>query len=234
LLTDTPNYGSLSRWVQSGLRQGDDVILANVLAFDVRAFDPSATLRADNADPTGQGTPGNLTDDAQGVVQPGDPGWDAAVTNNYPVVGAGAYVDLFFSRYAAGTAGASLFSDAPAYPGLPANKSFYVYGNVPPGSPPPNPPPFFAGLGATYDSWAISYERDGITQLAGRTDLATNGFDDTDINGNYVGGVDDPSERETSPPYPVPLRGIQVKVRVNEPTTRQVRQATIGWDFITE
>jgi len=237
LLTDTPNYGSLSRWVQlglSGLRKGDDVILANVLAFDVRAFDPLAQIRADNADVTGQGTPGDPTDDAQGVVQPGDAGWDFAFSNNYPVVGAGAYVDLFYSRYAAGPVGASNFSAAPFYPGLPAGQSFYVHGNVPPGAPPPAPPPYIAGLGATYDSWATSYDHDGVTQLAGRTDLGTNGFDDPDINGNTVNGVDDPGERETMPPYPVPLRGIQIKFRMYEPTTRQVRQATIGWDFITE
>jgi hypothetical protein len=46
--------------------------------------------------------------------------------------------------------------------------------------------------------------------------------------------VDDPGERETSPPYPVPLRGIQVQIRLYEPATRQVRQATVGADFIQE
>jgi hypothetical protein len=49
-----------------------------------------------------------------------------------------------------------------------------------------------------------------------------------------VNGVDDPGERETSPPYPVPLRGIQVRIRVLEPNTRQMRQATVGADFIQE
>jgi hypothetical protein len=153
-------------------------------------------------------------------VQPGDPGWPEAVNNSYPPVGAGAYVDLFYNRPAYMPATTSVFSGAPAVNlGLPAAAST-AYLNA---------------LGATYDTWALSYERDGINQdLAadGATPLfdeGTNGFDD-----NLVNGVDDPLERETTPPYAVALRGIQVRLRAYEPTTRQVRQATIGWDFISE
>jgi hypothetical protein len=60
-------------------------------------------------------------------------------------------------------------------------------------------------------------------------DRSTNGLDDDGNN-----GVDDPGERETSPPYPYPLRGIEVKIRIYEPTTRQVRQATVSGDFLQE
>ena len=72
------------------------------------------------------------------------------------------------------------------------------------------------------DTWATSYERDGYNQRGGTADLATNGVDD---DGN--GLVDDPIERDTVPPYGYPLRGLQVKIRVYEPGTRQMRQATI-------
>ena len=217
LLTDAANYGSLNRWVQSGLRQGDDVILANALAFDVRVFDPSAAILADNSDATGQGTPADPTDDAQGTVQPGDSGWATSLTNGYPIVGYGAYVDLWYSRYATPVASppnpTPIFAIVPAYAG-----------------PAPGAAAYRSALGATYDTWALSYDRDGVDQLGdGQIDLGTNGFDDDGFN-----GVDDALERETTPPYPVPLRGIQVEIRVSEPTTRQVRQATIGWDFITE
>lgn len=51
------------------------------------------------------------------------------------------------------------------------------------------------------------------------------------INPNYP--VSD-SERETSPPYPFPLRGIQVRIRLIEPDTRQVRQSTVISEFIPE
>ena len=54
-----------------------------------------------------------------------------------------------------------------------------------------------------------------------------NGLDDDDMY-----GVDDAGERETRPPYSTPLRGIQVKIRIYEPQTRQMRQVTVGADFI--
>jgi hypothetical protein len=217
------NDGAQWRWVLAGTRLGEDRMLSNVLAFDIRVYDPSAAILADNTDITGQGTPGNTTDDAQGTVQPGDAGWATCLTNNYPISGFGAYVDLFYSRYATPVASppnpAPIFAVAPAYVGPPASQAAYL-----------------TALGATYDTWALSYERDGVDQLGdGRIDLGTNGFDDLDIlTGTTINGVDDPGERETAAPYPIALRGIQVRLRVYEPTTRQVRQATIGWDFITE
>jgi hypothetical protein len=61
------------------------------------------------------------------------------------------------------------------------------------------------------------------------TDESTNGIDDDNQN-----GVDDYGERETVPPYPQPLRGLQVKIRVYEPGTRQMRQATVTTDFLAE
>lgn len=38
-------------------------------------------------------------------------------------------------------------------------------------------------------------------------------------------------ENETAPPYPIGLRGIQVKIRVFDPDTRQIRELTIVQDF---
>jgi hypothetical protein len=57
-------------------------------------------------------------------------------------------------------------------------------------------------------------------------DEGTNGLDD-----NNDGIPDDPAERETSPPYPVPLRGIEVRIRCIEPTTKEIRQITIRHAF---
>lgn len=42
---------------------------------------------------------------------------------------------------------------------------------------------------------------------------------------------DDPAERETSPPYPVPLRGIEIRIRCIEPSTKEIRQITIRHAF---
>ena len=43
-----------------------------------------------------------------------------------------------------------------------------------------------------------------------------------------------PTRSSTSPPYPYPLRGIQVKIRVFEPDSRQVREVTVVQDFLPQ
>ena len=105
----------------------------------------------------------------------------------------------------------------------------------------------------TYDTWAYDYERDGVDQnnnmelnasnqrfpdgldndMDGLVDEfldeGTDGLDNDDAN-----GVDDVGERETSPPYVVPLRSVQIVFRMVDPDTRQVRQATVVRDFVPE
>ncbi|MBU4398215.1 MAG: prepilin-type N-terminal cleavage/methylation domain-containing protein [Planctomycetes bacterium] len=54
-----------------------------------------------------------------------------------------------------------------------------------------------------------------------------NGIDD-----NTDGIVDDDAEKLYPPPYPIPLRGIQVKIRVFEPDSCQVREVTVVQDFL--
>ena len=79
-----------------------------------------------------------------------------------------------------------------------------------------------------YCTWSFHYEHDGIHQNPGAPlDGGTSGFDD-----NNDGVVDSPDEWETSPPYPAPLRGIQVKIRIFEPDSRQVREVTVVQDFL--
>ena len=41
-------------------------------------------------------------------------------------------------------------------------------------------------------------------------------------------------ENLTAPPYPIPLRGIQVKIRAFEPDSRQVREVTVVQDFLPQ
>ena len=85
-----------------------------------------------------------------------------------------------------------------------------------------------AATGRVYCTWSDSYERDGIDQNGdGVPDAATNGFDDDGAN-----GVDDVYERDTMPPYPRPLRGIQVKIRVFEPDSQQIRELSLTQDFL--
>ena len=78
-------------------REGEDVVLTNVLAFDVRVFDPAIPIR------TG-------TDAAQAILYPGDPGY-ATGTNSSTK---GAFVDL--GRQGGGTSlsGAAAAKASPA------------------------------------------------------------------------------------------------------------------------
>ena len=82
---------------------------------------------------------------------------------------------------------------------------------------------------ATYDLWSLGY---GYYNNAGgnNNQRAANGFDD----GVGQGGVNNPNERLTCPPYPVPLRGMQVKIRVFKPTTQNVREVTVAETFMAD
>jgi hypothetical protein len=205
------NDTSLYRWLLNDARRGEDVIASNVLAFDVRVYDPLAVLRSDTAGAV--------------ILQPGDPGYDYAIANNYAIQGSGAFVDLFYSRYLPSMVIPAGSAQTFAHP--PTLKSQF-------------------GTVAVYDTWSTRYERDGVNQdisaetAAGQTPLVdegTNGVDDDNQN-----GVDDVSdnlpalrgENETLPPYPQPLRGIEVRVRIYEPGSRQAQQATVSADFVPE
>jgi hypothetical protein len=77
----------------------------------------------------------------------------------------------------------------------------------------------------------------------GVIDQGTNGIDDNsdgivdnglmDLNGD--GDFEDAGESgelETTVPYPFPLRGIEVRLRCYDPSSRQVRQVTIRHTFV--
>ena len=139
-LTDTP-------------RAGEDVILTNVIAFDVRVYDPQAVV------PTATGTTWRL---------PGDPGYLAAAASG--TAGTGAYVDLGWrggtpvvrtgtfppaGQSALGSAGV-LVTDSPRNIALPAT---------------------------TYDTWSRHYEVNGLDDDGdGVVDDGSNGTD-TDGDG---------------------------------------------------
>ena len=140
------------------LASGEDVILNNVIAFDVRVFDPEQT-----PSPT--------------------------------------YVDL------GGATNGGLFPPT-LLTGTPASNS---------------------GLTTTptYCTWSEHYEANGQNEDGDVvTDEGTNGSDDS---GDGV--ADDPSELETAPPYNVPLRTIEVRIRCIEPKSKQIRQITVRHSF---
>ena len=148
LWTNVSGYRVLDNAYASGVdRVSDDVILTNVIGFDVKAWDP---------------------------VQ-------------------GAYMDLGHNLSAA------------------------INGLGHPGQ-------TLAGTPTTarvYDTWSTTYFgnlwADGI---------------DLDNFGVVNGIVDDDFEKLNPPPYPIPLRGIQVKIRVFEPDSRQIREVTVVQEFL--
>lgn len=159
-------------------RVWEDVLLTNVIAFDVRVFDPSAA------------------------------GGGGAV---------GGYVDL-------GQAGGSPTAVASGAAWPPAGQTALQSAGMRVG----NAPASAALPVSTYDTWSLHYEFNGRDDDGDGT--VDDGSDGLDNNGNGV--PDDPAEYETSPPYPVPLRGIEVRIRCYDPTSRQVRQVTVRHSFV--
>ena len=169
-------------------RRGEDVVLTNVIAFDIRVFDPTA--------------PASVSGDAAAV--PGDAGFSSS-----GIDARGGYVDL--GNNTAGVA--SRFSTAGQ-----GNYRLQAVG--------------LAGS-TIWDTWSSHYEANGVDEdgLAG-ADQGSNGLDDTVGSYPQNGQVDEPGEQETSPPYPFPLRGLEVRLRVYEPSSRQIRQMTVRHTFV--
>jgi hypothetical protein len=172
-------------------RAGEDVVLTNVIAFDVRVFDPAVAI----------GVSGN------DAVVPGDPGYAAGTAN-------GAYVDLGHGEVAPGASG------------IEPHFSTQGRGNY-------RGQDFGMAGSRTWDTWSTHYENNGLDEdnVAG-PDQGSDGLDNNTMANNTNGEVDEPAEFETSPPYPFPLRGLEIRLRCYEPSSRQVRQVTIRHTFV--
>ena len=144
----------------TGNRLSDDIILTNVIGFDVKAWDPKANS------------------------------------------GHGDYVDLGYNTTLTGT-------NATNFSGPGDDKSSLRASN---------------NAARVYDTYSTSYF----------DPQGSNGIDD---NGDGV--VDDDGEKSPTgtkllPPYWHPLRGIQVKIRVFEPDSKQIREVTVVQDFLPQ
>ena len=243
-------------------RLGQDIMLTQALAFDVQVFDPHAPVYAllpngqplTEPDVQGLGLQATAAIDAT-MVAPGDAGWSIGVARNGSPVSTGAYVDLGYvyrhQRYL-DTFFNSSFS-LPTNPTHPLLRSPFAGRMHPRAQLPEMPATGFnsdleATLFRTWCSWSYHYETNGIDEdRDGLIDEGTNGLDDEsvyDLNGDGIFdaanetrrilGVDDPGERETAPPYAAPLRGIQVRLRVYETDSRQMREVTVRQHFVPE
>ncbi|TWT43225.1 type II secretion system protein [Botrimarina hoheduenensis] len=102
----------------------------------------------------------------------------------------------------------------------------------------------------TYDTWSQHYEQNGVNEdRDNQTDESIDGFESPGmypVDTNDAGliadayalatalGPDDSGERETRPPYDASLRGVQVRVRVYERDSRQVRESIVRESFVPE
>lgn len=197
--------------ISEGTRIGEDIILTNVVSFDVKAWDPGAPVFAA---PMADTNAAAITPIAS-VLVPGDPGYIPALDlfigkpkENQPI-GFGAYADLNYmgtdtfpdqvrqrwKNYggAGGGALATMASEAPyngksrlplpsfAHPGEGLLSGVPIL--VTNSAPAPRP--------CVYDTWSTHYEYDGINndpELDKDIDELTNGADD---NGN--GLIDEPN-----------------------------------------
>lgn len=224
---------------------GDDVMLTDVLAFDIRVYDPEA--------------PGQVISQAPArsvVLYPSDPGYDISLfAGNYNLLASaprGAFVDLYsaYNNFSA-TLHQQQSSESvtdPYYPN--ANRTpqsieilradiddgevslgdFFAPPQTPTNRIPNMNSPLNQTYGgvlpvveagyerrvAVYDTWSTYYDRDGIAQ--GDPPTTTGGFSTT-------------AYQETNPPYSAPLRGIEVTIRALDQSSQQVRQVSVVSDF---
>lgn len=109
---------------------------------------------------------------------------------------------------------------------------------------------------AAYDTFSNLYESDGVLQAelanrglvnfsstpnvnqlreverwrANQIDAGTDGIDN---NPTIAPGIDDSSELETSPPFPVHLRGLQISIRLEDGSKKQFKQMSTVKEFVT-
>lgn len=251
--TPPPGFVGGTPLQQAGTRIGADIILTNVIGFDVKAWDPGAPVFRAESSPA---NPNNA-----GVMVPGDGGYVRAIDlfNSAPTnaarqpVAFGAFADLNYMgiEATAVTAVSKYRAYQEPVTGLgtlqrmEAGSPFNSKCRVPraqfahPGSGPLSGLPTHGfARPAVWDTWSTHYEFDGVdNDYDGVIDEFTNGVDD-----NNNGLVDEPDatasggfyvgEQEAPPPYRSPLRGIKVTIRVMEPDSKEVREVTVIHEFV--
>lgn len=250
-----------SRWSD---RRGEDLLVNNLLGFDIKILDQEATFFT------------TTTSDL--VVGPDDAGYRDALENAISNVSAsetrgefkGGYVDLLYpvlaggalrgwqtrpldllassSAPAIGTAQSYLisqFSGIADYSGSATTQSAYQNSLYRSGKLATNGNTV-AILQPTFDTFTTHYERDGYQQIrltgsegtrwsgpgGAAVDLGRDGLDSPGIYGGGAGtlqqlGADDIGERETLPPFMATPKAVQISIRLGNPVTRQVEQASV-------
>lgn len=200
-------------------REGEDVVLTNVISFDVRVFDPDARPRLNGS------TAVLPTDRVAG-------GYDALPAFSGTSSFSGCFVDLGVSAADMATlvngvwiTGTSPFSRAAS--SLSRLTATYDTWST-----------AYEYNGINEDDDTEDLNGNGILDSGedrngnGVIDpLIDEGVDGLDQSVPRDGLPDDPGESETTPPYSMPLTAIEVRIRCYDPTSQQVRQVTIRHAF---
>jgi hypothetical protein len=233
----------------SNSRYGEDVVLTNVVSFDVQAWDPTAPVYTTATTPSVAVSPSD-------VGFPYPPSAARTIANLGGTVGnpasqptsIGAFADLNWLKltwsgspvsvpwstvpspstmspfYSTGHPKSQLVASSPTI-GSATPVSFtqnWLFDDGTNGSGLPNYSRF-SYIPATYDTWSTHYEHDGLDQ-----DLALGDTNGPDQGGLAIAGP------ETSPPYPAPLRGIKITLRCYEPDSRQMHEISVVESFVPE
>ena len=190
--------------------EGQDVLISDVIAFDVKAFSPDTPIRQ--------------IDDI--VITPADVPAVYVAAGVASEIDQGAFVDL---AYAAIPFSPTAYAFS-TWPTLKSQLNYTFAGTT---------DVVYDTFSKHYESNGID-EDDGGSLLPEYIDEGTDGFDALDTDGpdldallDDVGSaVDDNEERETLPPYPNRLTSVKVSIRLIERTTKQVRQTSVTTSFI--
>ncbi len=202
----------------------DDLILTNVRSFDVKAYDPDAPLYS-----VAGGTyfSAGYYDLGFGSMQPTAAGLAAintALLTGTPL----AVMDSNFNPQGFGHEGRipPLTTDNRRNPSRPTF-TYYSSGTPVVGiTPVGDDDPGVIRLRRVWDSWSTAY-----TNAPG-VDINLNGSSlrtDTDAGGNSA--MSQPCYPSFPPPYPSPLKGLQIQIRVTDPNSQRIKVLTIRQDF---
>jgi hypothetical protein len=191
-----------------GTMAGSDVVMENVIAFDVKVFDPTVPVLQYAGQP----------------LLPHDPGYALAYTDvaNFPRQGFGAYVDLGSFEFRSINGVPGLANDfGPQFPG-----QWYHFANWRRRLVDPQYVAFVAEQpaanywdaimtryenvagGPTYSTWTTDFESDGVDNDG---DLLVDEGADGVPQANAVPGLR--NDRDSAPPYLQPVTSLQVSVR---------------------
>ncbi len=234
MLWGAPGTNNFSIWSQSW---EDDLILTNVRSFDVKVYDIALANYADLGwgddlrlyqpylamGGTTSATPpyihGNAYIPAMGGVAIAWPPINSPTTPVYPL----------FQTFAHEGRMPPLVEDnrrdyqnpnpyyygynnyVPQYPAIPSYSSNIGDDN-----------PALVRLRRVWDSWSLEYSNAPAT---GVTAATGGGFPVGPFNGSP------PVYPSYPAPYPAPLRGIQIQIRVTDPTNQRIKSLTIRQDF---